>query len=123
MATSTNVYMDDESILRSHVYCIVSALCHIHSNDIIHYDVKRRNVLVSWNPRFYKLVDFGSMMELSSTNDNMCQEKSIVPCGSPLWMAPKVVKGEFQGPESDVWSLGCTSKRQTIEANLALRRA
>ncbi|CAH2069513.1 unnamed protein product [Thlaspi arvense] len=28
--------------------------------------------------------------------------------GTPLWMAPEVIRGEYQGPESDVWSLGCT---------------
>ncbi|PRQ34557.1 putative mitogen-activated protein kinase kinase kinase STE-STE11 family [Rosa chinensis] len=32
----------------------------------------------------------------------------ISPRGSPLWMAPEVISGEYQGPESDVWSLGCT---------------
>ncbi|RWR81331.1 LOW QUALITY PROTEIN: mitogen-activated protein kinase kinase kinase 3 [Cinnamomum micranthum f. kanehirae] len=28
--------------------------------------------------------------------------------GTPLWMAPEVVRLEAQSPESDVWSLGCT---------------
>ncbi|KAL2898602.1 Mitogen-activated protein kinase kinase kinase 17 [Bienertia sinuspersici] len=31
-----------------------------------------------------------------------------MPRGSPLWMAPEVVRGESQGRESDIWSLGCT---------------
>ncbi|KAK3206567.1 hypothetical protein Dsin_020613 [Dipteronia sinensis] len=107
MATSTTVYVDDdESVLRSHVYCIVSAIRQIHSNGVVHCDVKGRNVLVSQNPSFCKLADFGSAREVSSADDD---EKSVVvPRGSPLWMAPEVVRGEFQGPESDVWSLGCT---------------
>ncbi|KAK2643550.1 hypothetical protein Ddye_025313 [Dipteronia dyeriana] len=112
MATSTSVYVDDdESVLRSHVYCIVSAIRQIHSNGVVHCDVKGRNVLVSQNPSFCKLADFGSAREVSSSvdDDGTCRAKSVVvPRGSPLWMAPEVVRGEFQGPESDVWSLGCT---------------
>ncbi|KAI9195825.1 hypothetical protein LWI28_018458 [Acer negundo] len=109
MATSTTVYVDDESILRSHIYCIVSAIRHVHSNGVVHCDVKGGNLLVSQNPSICKLADFGSAREVTSADDNTCQEKSfVVPRGSPLWMAPEVVRGEFQGPESDVWSLGCT---------------
>ncbi|KAK1586872.1 hypothetical protein Q3G72_007040 [Acer saccharum] len=109
MATSTTVYVDDESVLRSHMYCIVSAIRHVHLNGVVHCDVKGRNLLVSQDPSFCKLADFGSARKVSSADDDTCREKSfVVPRGSPLWMAPEVVRGEFQGPESDVWSLGCT---------------
>ncbi|KAL3580253.1 hypothetical protein D5086_018088 [Populus alba] len=42
-----------------------------------------------------------------SAIDATCGEP-LLPRGSPLWMAPEVIKREYQGPESDVWSLGCT---------------
>ena len=32
----------------------------------------------------------------------------ISPTGTPLWMAPEVLRGTEQGFASDVWSLGCT---------------
>ncbi|KAL5814817.1 hypothetical protein ACOSQ4_025458 [Xanthoceras sorbifolium] len=102
LATTTTAYVDDDRVLRSHVYCIVSALRHIHSNGIVHCDVKGKNILVSQNSSLCKLVDFGSAKKVLT-----CRA-SVSPRGSPLWMAPEVVRGECQGPESDVWSLGCT---------------
>ncbi|KAF3582410.1 hypothetical protein DY000_02034771 [Brassica cretica] len=92
----------NETLLRRYVWCLVSALRHVHSNGIVHCDVKAKNVLVADGGSSVKLADFGSAVEL---------EKPTVanaPRGSPLWMAPEVVRRDYQGPESDVWSLGCT---------------
>ncbi|KAK4777662.1 hypothetical protein SAY87_017849 [Trapa incisa] len=89
----------DEETVRSHTRCLVSALSHLHSRDIVHCDVKGRNVIVGQDPRTAKLADFGSAMRVGSVNR---------PRGSPLWMAPEAIRGEYQGPESDVWALGCT---------------
>lgn len=92
----------DERTIRSHTWCIVSALRYVHSRGIVHCDVKGNNVLVGPRPNHAKLADFGSAMELSG------ETSPTVLRGSPLWMAPEVVRGESQGPESDIWSLGCT---------------
>ncbi|KAL4610126.1 hypothetical protein ACB092_08G029600, partial [Castanea dentata] len=94
----------DERIARSHTWCIVSALRYLHSQGIVHCDVKGRNVLVGPNSNLAKLADFGSSIEVSG---DTCKAP-ILPRGSPLWMAPEVIRRESQGPESDVWSLGCT---------------
>ncbi|XP_038893928.1 mitogen-activated protein kinase kinase kinase 18-like [Benincasa hispida] len=96
----------DDKLLRERTRCLVSALSYIHSKGIVHCDVKGRNILIGLNPRVVKLADFGSAIELSRAGDRCLG--SIAPRGSPLWMAPEVVRGEFQGPESDVWSVGCT---------------
>ncbi|XP_044482426.1 mitogen-activated protein kinase kinase kinase 18-like [Mangifera indica] len=92
----------DEKILRSHIFCIVSALRYLHSLNIVHCDVKGKNILVGPSSSFCKLADFGSSKEIDNSGG------PVLPRGSPLWMAPEVVRGEYQGPESDVWSLGCT---------------
>ncbi|XP_033145150.1 mitogen-activated protein kinase kinase kinase 18 isoform X2 [Brassica rapa] len=92
----------NETLLRRYVWCLVSALRHVHSNGIVHCDVKSKNVLVADGGSSVKLADFGSAMALENPTDE------IAPRGSPLWMAPEVVRREYQGPESDVWSLGCT---------------
>ncbi|KAK6927109.1 Protein kinase domain [Dillenia turbinata] len=92
----------DESVFRAYTQCIVSALKYIHSKNIVHCDVKGKNVLVGATPGSAKLADFGSAKQISDGNT------SSSPRGSPLWMAPEVIRGEFQGKESDVWSLGCT---------------
>ncbi|KAG8387910.1 hypothetical protein BUALT_Bualt02G0070500 [Buddleja alternifolia] len=88
----------NESAIRSYTRCLVSALSYLHSRGIMHCDVKGKNVLLGPSPGSAKLADFGSAAEISS----------IAARGSPLWMAPEVVREEYQGPESDVWSLGCT---------------
>ncbi|CAK9326942.1 unnamed protein product [Citrullus colocynthis] len=95
-----------EKLLRERTWCLVSAMSYIHSKGIVHCDVKGRNILIGLNPGVVKLADFGSAIELSGAGDR-CRG-SVAPRGSPLWMAPEVVRGEFQGPESDVWSVGCT---------------
>lgn len=94
----------DEMTVRSRIWCLVSALRYVHSRGIVHCDVKGKNVLVGPNPDHAKLADFGSAKEFTSTVPGA----PISPRGSPLWMAPEVVRRESQGPESDVWSLGCT---------------
>ncbi|PON85446.1 GPCR kinase [Trema orientale] len=94
----------DEATVRSRIWCLVSALRYVHSRGIVHCDVKGRNVLVGPTPGHAKLADFGSATEFV---DAGCGAP-ILPRGSPLWMAPEVVRRESQGPESDVWSLGCT---------------
>ncbi|KAJ4907407.1 mitogen-activated protein kinase kinase kinase 14 [Raphanus sativus] len=94
--------VDDETVLGRYVWCLVSALGHVHSNGIVHCDVKSKNVLVVDGGSSVKLADFGSAKESEKPT------AGIAPRGSPLWMAPEVIRGEYQGPESDVWSLGCT---------------
>ncbi|CAN7104458.1 unnamed protein product [Brassica rapa subsp. narinosa] len=92
----------NEETVGRYVWCLVSALGHIHANGIVHCDVKSKNVLVANGGSSVKLADFGSAMEFEKP------AAEIAPRGSPLWMAPEVVRREYQGPESDVWSLGCT---------------
>ncbi|XP_043725419.1 mitogen-activated protein kinase kinase kinase 17-like isoform X2 [Telopea speciosissima] len=95
---------DDQRVVRSYTWCIVSALRYVHGKGFVHCDVKGKNVLLGSGSTagVAKLADFGSAKRFSG------EENKIFPRGSPLWMAPEVVRGEKQGPESDVWSLGCT---------------
>ncbi|CAF1924054.1 unnamed protein product [Brassica oleracea] len=94
----------NETLLRRYAACLVSALRHVHSRGLVHCDVKARNVLVISRSSGVKLADFGSAIRVSGP----AATGKITPRGSPLWMAPEVIRGEYQGPESDVWSLGCT---------------
>ncbi|KAK7300919.1 hypothetical protein RJT34_11771 [Clitoria ternatea] len=100
----------DELLLRRHAWCLVDALRHIHARGVVHCDVKGRNVLVSGdgngNGSVSKLADFGSALQF--TGEGEASPEKMVPRGSPMWMAPEVIRREYQGPESDVWSLGCT---------------
>ncbi|XP_026413746.1 mitogen-activated protein kinase kinase kinase 17-like [Papaver somniferum] len=102
---SEQIYSGNEQMLRSYTRCIVSALQYIHSAGYVHCDVKGKNVLVSSIPGVAKLADFGSAKKISSDRN---LGGSIMARGTPLWMAPEVIQQVRQGPESDVWSLGCT---------------
>lgn len=90
-----------EHQVRAYTWCIVQGLFYLHSvARVAHADVKGRNVLVGHAPGLAKLADFGSARRIS---DGRCAIG-----GTPLWMAPEVVRGEAPMPESDIWSLGCT---------------
>ncbi|XVF46233.1 hypothetical protein PTKIN_Ptkin03bG0010900 [Pterospermum kingtungense] len=98
----------EERILQWHTRCLVSALKYVHGEGIVHCDVKGKNVLVGPGLTSVKLADFGSAVEMKRQSAGDRCNSTITPRGSPLWMAPEVIRGEYQGPESDVWSLGCT---------------
>lgn len=92
----------DERLVRKFAWCLVNALRDVHARGVVHCDVKGKNVLVAGGScSVAKLADFGSAVEFSGG-------RCFSPRGSPLWMAPEVIRREYQGPESDVWSLGCT---------------
>ncbi|OIW16500.1 hypothetical protein TanjilG_32170 [Lupinus angustifolius] len=91
----------DELLVRRYAWCLVHALRDVHELGVVHCDVKGRNVLLAGEGSVAKLADFGSAVEFTG-------EDHVLPRGSPMWMAPEVIRREYQGPESDVWSLGCT---------------
>ncbi|KAF8102498.1 hypothetical protein N665_0198s0198 [Sinapis alba] len=93
----------EEHMIQRFTWCLVSALKDVHTCGFVHCDVKARNVLLGEEPGSAKLADFGSGLDIRPGNQTGFEAR-----GSPLWMAPEVIRGECQGPESDVWSLGCT---------------
>ncbi|CAN8295192.1 unnamed protein product [Cochlearia groenlandica] len=93
----------DEILLRRYTASLASALRLVHSQGFVHCDVKAKNVLVCRSSGI-KLADFGSAFRIGKS----IPTAQILPRGSPLWMAPEVIRREYQGPESDVWSIGCT---------------
>ncbi|XP_066030978.1 serine/threonine-protein kinase PAK 3-like [Chamaea fasciata] len=72
----------------------------LHSNQVIHRDLKSSNILLGMNGSV-KLADFGLCAQLSPEQD---QPSSMV--GTAHWMAPEVVTSSPYGPKVDIWSLG-----------------
>ena len=84
-----------------HFKNMLSALNHLHTNDIVHRDMKPENFLfLSKKPDAeIKLIDFG----LSRKFEKQVDLSSMV--GTPYYVAPEVLGGSY-GKECDIWGLG-----------------
>ena len=91
----------DEEVVRVYTREILHGLEHLHQHGIVHCDLKCKNVLLGSSGNI-KLADFGSAKRVKEAN---CWQ-SIG--GTPLWMAPEVLRNESLDFAADIWSLGCT---------------
>ncbi|XP_071696427.1 mitogen-activated protein kinase kinase kinase 18-like [Rutidosis leptorrhynchoides] len=92
----------DECLIQSYTHQILLGLDYIHSNNIVHCDIKCDNILVCDN-NVVKIGDFGCA-KLLETDGVMT---SSLISGTPVFMAPEAARGEEQGFEADVWAVGC----------------
>ena len=85
---------------------ILIGLDYLHSQRVVHRDIKGANILVEKSGRI-KLADFGmaKMLEFVDIERNNHAKKAIK--GSAYWMAPVIRKSEVT-LGCDVWSVGCT---------------
>ena len=83
---------------------IILGIKHIHSQNIVHRDVKLENILIDLNNTI-KICDFGIGRILSSPDELLHDQ-----CGTPMYMAPEILscskeKG-YKGFPVDIWSAG-----------------
>eukprot|EP00933_Yihiella_yeosuensis_P054236 TRINITY_DN52620_c0_g1_i1.p1 TRINITY_DN52620_c0_g1~~TRINITY_DN52620_c0_g1_i1.p1 ORF type:complete len:304 (-),score=57.88 TRINITY_DN52620_c0_g1_i1:134-1003(-) len=92
-------------LVRKYTRQILEGLEFLHSEKIVHRDVKGANILIDAQGDA-KLADFGACRELEALQSTGTQGMRSIH-GSVFWMAPEVMKYKA-GRRSDIWSLGCT---------------
>uniref|UniRef100_A0A0G4G211 non-specific serine/threonine protein kinase n=1 Tax=Chromera velia CCMP2878 TaxID=1169474 RepID=A0A0G4G211_9ALVE len=81
---------------------LVVGLNYIHSQKIIHRDIKTSNIFLT-NGRL-KIGDFGIAKDLSGTKATLNATKMV---GTPQYFSPEMCNSEVCTYKADVWALGC----------------
>ena len=99
----------NEQMVRSFLAQLVSAVRFLRSKDIVHRDIKPQNLLLqipddeclaSGHPPeipLIKVADFGFARSLPAAS----LAKTL--CGSPLYMAPEILRYEKYDAKADLW--------------------
>ncbi|KAJ3326326.1 Kinesin-like protein kif22 [Boothiomyces sp. JEL0866] len=81
---------------------IILACDYLHSNGLVHRDIKDENIVVDAAYRI-KMIDFGSTSAIPTRKEDYFQRYN----GTPHFAAPEIVKGHrYRGPEAEIWALG-----------------
>lgn len=95
----------DISWRRFYLEQVLSAIEFIHSNNIVHGDLKPSNILLT-SEGLVKIIDFGCAMELSQDSAFL---SSVEFQGTADYVSPEVIRGGLllHPFTIDLWSLGC----------------
>ena len=79
---------------------IVIGLSEIHKMNILHRDIKTKNIFLTKNNDI-KIGDFGISKQLYRFHF----AKTVI--GTPYYLSPEICKGKLYNEKSDIWALGC----------------
>lgn len=87
---------------------LCGALSAAHHKGIIHRDIKPSNIVLaeSGSQSIAKVLDFGLARSTSANDIRITKSKQQV--GTPLYMAPEMIRAEALDARSDIYQLGCT---------------
>jgi len=101
-ASTLQALMDDDLSYpwRNLANQLVQAVSYLHTNNLLHLDLKPANILV--NPQYHcKIIDFGCSQPRVQPDHSTCQ-------GTIAYRAPELFKGELPTTKADVYSLAIT---------------
>ncbi|KAL7419351.1 cytochrome c oxidase subunit 1 [Cryptotrichosporon argae] len=84
-------------VTRFYLACIVLAIEHLHSRNIIYRDLKPENLLLD-RSGYLRIADFGFA--------KVVQDRTFTLCGTPEYLAPEIVLSQGHGKAVDWWALG-----------------
>jgi len=91
-----------ETVAHRFLHHISAGLLVIHKLNFIHRDLKPQNILLSEDSdqAILKIADFGFARPLQPF------DMAATICGSPLYMAPEILRHERYDGRADLWSVG-----------------
>jgi len=99
---ATKEQLEEEEI-RVVMKQVLRGLMYLHSNKLIHRDIKAGNILLNTKGQC-KLADFGISKPFENS---MNAGKTVI--GTPYWMAPEIFTDGKHNTKCDIWSLGITA--------------
>lgn len=79
---------------------LANGLRYLDKHNIVHRDFKPKNILLTGGRHFLKIADFGLAKILNQ--ESLCDTM----CGSPLYMAPEIMRNAYYNKKVDLWSIG-----------------
>lgn len=96
-------------VVRKYFRQLIVGIDYLHRNEIIHYDIKPDNILLSSDRKQIKVADFGISAMFTRPGDDSHVSRTV---GSPAFLSPEIIKSEQDGAVSgtatDIWAMGVT---------------
>jgi serine/threonine protein kinase len=92
-----------EKYVKIYMRQISEATNYLYQHKIIHRDIKPQNIMIDDNKNI-KLTDFGFAKIFKTGCEDDFMSQTI--CGSPIYMAPEIIKCNKYSIKTDLWSIG-----------------
>lgn len=102
--------LNGQPMSRKHALALIgaigAALAHAHRREIVHGDLKPRNVMITSTGEV-RVLEFGFARSRSARSGDLHDEQGNVSIGTPAYASAERVHGLDPDPSDDVYSLAC----------------